>query len=134
MSRPAAKLSVSVPAELADAVRRRVGAHGLSSFVARAMAHELEREQLGNFLDELEKAQDPVSKKELAKARRAWQASWSPDVLPRAGRSAEPGFQVQWLEIASVWVITGEMLGRKMSPRPPSLWHRPSAEIMVVSW
>lgn len=72
MSQPAAKLSISVPAELADAVRRRVGARGLSSFVARAMAHELEREQLGNFLDELEQAQGLVPKAELAKARRVW--------------------------------------------------------------
>lgn len=72
MPQPAAKLSVSVPAELADAVRRRVGARGLSSFVARAMAHELEREQLGNFLDELEQARGPVPRSDLAKARRAW--------------------------------------------------------------
>jgi len=36
------------------------------------MAYELEREQLGNFLDELEKAQRPVPRTELAKASRAW--------------------------------------------------------------
>ncbi len=72
MAQSAAKLSVSVPAELAAAVRRRVGARGLSGFVARAMAHELEREQLGNFLDELGQARGPVPKTELAKARRAW--------------------------------------------------------------
>lgn len=47
MGASAAKLSVSVPSELAQAVRRRVGARGLSGFVARAIAHELEREQLG---------------------------------------------------------------------------------------
>jgi hypothetical protein len=68
----AAKLSVSVPSELAAAVRRRVGARGLSGFVARAMAHELEREQLGTLLAELERDLGPVSKAELAKARRAW--------------------------------------------------------------
>jgi hypothetical protein len=65
-------LSVSVPSELAAAVRRRVGARGLSGFVARAMAHELEREQLGTLLAELERDLGPVSKTELAKARRAW--------------------------------------------------------------
>jgi hypothetical protein len=68
----AAKLSVSVPSELAAAVRRRVGARGLSGFVARAMAHELEREQLGAFLAGLERDIGPVSKTELSKARRAW--------------------------------------------------------------
>lgn len=34
--------------DLATAVRRRVGARGLSGFAARAMVHELEREQLQN--------------------------------------------------------------------------------------
>jgi hypothetical protein len=34
MAQPAAKLSVSVPGELAAAVRKRVGARGLSGFVA----------------------------------------------------------------------------------------------------
>lgn len=72
MAQTAAKLSVSVPAELAVAVRRRVGSRGLSGFVARAMAHELEREQLRGFLDELEARHGPVSKSALAKARRAW--------------------------------------------------------------
>ena len=72
MAHPAAKLSVSVPQDLAEAVRRRVGARGLSGFVARALAHELEREQLGTFLAELDDTAGPVKKSELAKARRAW--------------------------------------------------------------
>lgn len=72
MGQAAAKLSVSVPSEVAAAVRRRVGARGLSGFVARAIAHELEREQLGTFLAELEQKLGPVSKAELSRARRAW--------------------------------------------------------------
>lgn len=72
MARSAAKLSVSVPGNLAAAVRRRVGTRGMSQFVARALAHELEREQLGSFLDELEGELGPVSRSALAKARRAW--------------------------------------------------------------
>ncbi len=72
MGQPAAKLSVSIPAELATAVRRRVGARGLSGFVARAISHELEREQLGTLLAELDESHGPVSKAALQKARRAW--------------------------------------------------------------
>ena len=72
MGQPAAKLSVSIPSEVAAAVRRRVGARGLSGFVARAIAHELEREQLGTFLAELQQKLGPVSKAELSRARRAW--------------------------------------------------------------
>ena len=72
MSQPAAKLSVSVPGELAAAVRKRVGTRGLSGFVARAMAHELEREGIGVLLGELEHKLGPPSKAEMARARKAW--------------------------------------------------------------
>jgi len=72
MGQPAAKLSVSVPSELAVAVRKRVGARGLSGFVARAMAHELEREGLGALLQELEAKIGPPTKADLARARKTW--------------------------------------------------------------
>jgi hypothetical protein len=72
MSQPAAKLSVSIPGELAAAVRKRVGARGLSRFVARAMAHELEREGIRVLLAELEQKLGPPSKADLARARKAW--------------------------------------------------------------
>lgn len=68
----AAKLSVSVPSDLAKAVRRRVGPRGLSGFVARAIAHELEREQLGAFLAGLDRDLGPVPKGTLSTARKAW--------------------------------------------------------------
>ena len=72
MAQSAAKLSISVPSDVAAAVRRRVGPRGLSGFVARAIAHELEREQLGALLTELEEKLGPVSKADLSRARRAW--------------------------------------------------------------
>jgi hypothetical protein len=72
MPKAAAKLSVSVPTDLAKAVRKRVGARGLSGFVARAMEHELEREQLGAFLIGLQHRLGRVPEKELATARAAW--------------------------------------------------------------
>lgn len=72
MSEAVAKLSVSVPSDLAKAVRRRVGGRGLSGFVAQALAHELEREQLGSFLQELDDQLGEVAPSTLAKARKAW--------------------------------------------------------------
>ena len=72
MGKGAAKLSISVPDALAKAVRRKVGVRGLSSFVARAMAHELEREQLGSDLAEMDRDLGSVPKKVLALARSAW--------------------------------------------------------------
>lgn len=72
MAQPAEKLSVSVPSKLVAAVRRRVGPRGVSRFVARAIAHELEREQLGAFLAELERDHGPVPKALVTQARRSW--------------------------------------------------------------
>lgn len=72
MSQPAAKLSISVPGELAAAVRKRVGSRGLSRFVARAVAHELEREGIAGLLAQLEERLGPPSKADMRQARKAW--------------------------------------------------------------
>jgi hypothetical protein len=72
MSKAAAKLSVSVPGDLAKAARKSVGTRGLSGFVTRAMRHELERERLGAFLAELDERLGVVPKKTLAHAKAAW--------------------------------------------------------------
>lgn len=72
MSEPAEKLSISMPHKLASAARQRAGKRGLSSFVARAVARELEREALGDFLNELDEMLGPVPDAELKRARRAW--------------------------------------------------------------
>lgn len=63
---------MSVPSELAKAVRRRVGGRGLSGLVAQALAHELEHEALGSFLEDLDGELGPVPKRTLASARKAW--------------------------------------------------------------
>lgn len=72
MSKPAEKVSVSLPSDLARSVRRRVGPRGLSGFVARALQHELEREQLAAYLKELDEELGPVSEAALTRARREW--------------------------------------------------------------
>ncbi len=45
---------MSVEEELATLVEEHVGDRGLSSFVARAVEHELERDALASYLDELD--------------------------------------------------------------------------------
>ena len=72
MGQPAAKLSVSIPGEVAAAVRKHVGARGLSGFVARAVAHELEREGVSVLIAQLESEVGPPTKADMARARRAW--------------------------------------------------------------
>lgn len=72
MAQTVTKISVSVPRPLVTAIRGQLGSEGLSGFVTRAISHELERIQLGKFLNELDQVLGPPSKAALAKARRAW--------------------------------------------------------------
>lgn len=72
MAQAAEKLSISMPRNLASAARKRAGRRGLSSFVAHAVARELEREALGQFLDELDDVLGPVPEAELKRVRREW--------------------------------------------------------------
>ncbi len=54
------KWSVSVEQSLARHVESRVGDRGLSGFVARAVEHELERDLLDEYLDELDTEFGPI--------------------------------------------------------------------------
>lgn len=55
-----AKWSVSVEADLASRVEAHVGDRGLSGFVSRAVEHELERDLLDDYLQELDHEYGPV--------------------------------------------------------------------------
>jgi metal-responsive CopG/Arc/MetJ family transcriptional regulator len=54
------KWSVSVDENLASRVESRVGHRGLSGFVSRAVEHELERDLLDDYLQELDDEYGPV--------------------------------------------------------------------------
>lgn len=75
MNSPVAKVSISLPPQLLKRVRKQVGARGISGFAARAIEHELERAQLGEFLRELEGELGPVPEELLDEAREAWRKS-----------------------------------------------------------
>lgn len=66
------KISVSVEAGLVDALQERVGARGVSRFVSRAIRHELEREELGELLAELEEVLGPPDEQLMAEAAAAF--------------------------------------------------------------
>lgn len=55
-----AKWSVSVEEGLASRVESHVGDRGLSGFVSRAVEHELERDLLDDYLQELDDEYGPV--------------------------------------------------------------------------
>ena len=66
------KWSVSVEERLAMRVERRVGDRGLSGFVARAVEHELERDLLDEFLNDLDAEFGIVSPDLVEKFNTAW--------------------------------------------------------------
>jgi len=66
------KWSVSVEEELAARVEKHVGTRGLSGFVAQAVEHELEREALNDYLDELDAAYGPMPAEVVEQYDDAW--------------------------------------------------------------
>src|SRR6266436_6733774 len=66
------KVSVSMPEELAEAVRARTGAGGFSRYVTDAVDRELRRDLLGDLIEELEELYGPVSQELLDEAAREW--------------------------------------------------------------
>jgi Arc/MetJ-type ribon-helix-helix transcriptional regulator len=66
------KVSVSMPEELADAVRARTGAGGFSRYVSEVVEREIRHERLGELLDELEAEYGPVPREIREQTRRMW--------------------------------------------------------------
>jgi hypothetical protein len=66
------KVSVSMPEELADAVRARTGTGGFSRYVSEVVEREIRHEQLGELLDELEAEYGPVPPEINEQTRRMW--------------------------------------------------------------
>ena len=62
------KISVTVEEDLVDALQGRVGTRGVSRFVTRAIRHELEREELGDLLSDLEAQLGPPDEGFVAEA------------------------------------------------------------------
>ena len=82
------KISVTVDDELVDAVKGRVGVRGVSSFVSRAIRHELEREELGELLAELEDVLGPADEQLVTEAARAFDGAQKPASRPSRRRTA----------------------------------------------
>ena len=59
------KLSISLPAELAEELRKQAGAGRVSSFVEQAVARRLEHMALGRVLDEMDREFGPVPEHEV---------------------------------------------------------------------
>jgi hypothetical protein len=66
------KVSVSMPEELAEAVRARAGAGGFSRYVSEVVEREIRHERLGRLLDELEAEFGQVPPEIREQTRREW--------------------------------------------------------------
>lgn len=66
------KVSVSMPAELAEAVRARTGAGGFSRYVTEAVDREIRHDLLGELIEELEAEYGPVPPEVREQTRREW--------------------------------------------------------------
>lgn len=65
-TQPVEKHSVTMPAEIWQGVRSRVGARGFSGYVAAAVARQLERDALDDLLAQMEAEHGPVDEDEVA--------------------------------------------------------------------
>jgi metal-responsive CopG/Arc/MetJ family transcriptional regulator len=66
------KWSVSIDEDLAERVEEHVGGRGLSGFVARAVEHELERDSLSQYLDDLDAEFGAVPTEMVEEFDRLW--------------------------------------------------------------
>jgi hypothetical protein len=66
------KVSVSMPAELTEAVRNRTGTGGFSRYVAEAVQARIRHDLLGDLLDELDEMYGPVPDEVREKTRLLW--------------------------------------------------------------
>ena len=68
------KVSLTLEEALLAEARDVVGARGLSSYVNRALRHQLQHDRLAGLLAELEREKGPIAPEVMEEVRRAWPA------------------------------------------------------------
>ena len=71
----AEKVSLTLDEELVTEARDVVGARGLSSYVNRALRHQLQHDRLAGLLADFEREKGPVEPEVMEEVRRAWPAA-----------------------------------------------------------
>ncbi|MBT3163534.1 CopG family transcriptional regulator [Streptomyces sp. Vc74B-19] len=69
MSEPTQKYSITMPRDIAEAARARSGPSGLSSYVAAAVARQIERDSLNDLIQVAEAAHGPITDEEVQALR-----------------------------------------------------------------
>ncbi len=69
------RITITVPAELLDAIRDRVGEREMSAYVTEALTRKDESDRLSELVDWLEEEHGPVTDEERERARRRLEES-----------------------------------------------------------
>jgi hypothetical protein len=69
MSEPTRKYSITMPRDIAEAARARSGPSGLSSYVAAAVARQIERDNLSELIAVAEAEHGPIGEEEIQAKR-----------------------------------------------------------------
>jgi hypothetical protein len=69
MTEPTQKYSITLPRDIAEAARARGGPSGLSSYVAAAVARQLERDNLRDLIAVAEADHGPITDEEIQSKR-----------------------------------------------------------------
>lgn len=84
------KYSITMPQDVAEAARARSGPSGLSSYVATAVARQIERDNLNELIAVAEAEHGPVSEEEIQARRDALQRAREDQRTAGAGTSNTP--------------------------------------------
>ncbi|AZK94685.1 MULTISPECIES: hypothetical protein [Streptomyces] len=69
MGEPTSKYSITMPRDIAEAAKARSGPSGLSSYVAAAVARQVERDNLNELIQVAEAEHGPVTAEEVQHLR-----------------------------------------------------------------
>jgi hypothetical protein len=69
------KVSLTLEEGLLAEAREVVGARGLSSYVNRALRHQLQRDRLAGLIAKLEREKGPIEPSVTEEVRKAWPTS-----------------------------------------------------------
>ncbi|WP_216913411.1 hypothetical protein [Nocardia noduli] len=69
MSENIGKYSITMPRDIAEAARARSGPSGLSTYVAKAVARQIERDNLNEIIAVAEAEHGPVTEEEIQALR-----------------------------------------------------------------
>ena len=85
MSEPTGKYSITMPRDIAEAARVRSGPSGLSSYVAAAVARQIERDNLNELIAVAEAEHGPVTEEEVQARREELRRARAGQGHPRSG-------------------------------------------------